>query len=204
MQEEVLSAAVSVTTKATDLTMELILKIFNFMMTNRAEGEKLKTGQQSLKELNKHGTELGTETYSNADTKFIKRELKKYGIDFSVTKNKEEETCTLFFKGKDVSQILAATDKLARKLDKEKDKSIEKKCEKAQNQRADKKLDPLAKETKRKESPDENKEQNTYIHNNNDVPNSILLNETNGRRISNNARDCCGKSKCCGKSCAEI
>jgi hypothetical protein len=81
----------------------------------------LETGEQSIKKLNKKGLQLESISVSELDLRSIKKELKEFGVDFSVMKNiADKDTYDVFFKARDVTQINKALENiLVKNMEKE-------------------------------------------------------------------------------------
>lgn len=104
--DDVQSVAAQITIKAVDLTYEIILKAFRAMRESKKVKEpRFKKGKQTLKQLNKQNIETTLLEVNNRDIKFVQKQLKKFGVDFSVLKGVEPYTYNLVCKGKDIDQI---------------------------------------------------------------------------------------------------
>ena len=90
------------TFKATNITYVVVLKAIDRLLQGKT---KEKTGQQSVKDLRKKGS-LEVVDISEQNLKNLKRYLKKFGMDYSILKNKTKDNqYTLFFRTYD-SEIL--------------------------------------------------------------------------------------------------
>ena len=104
--EEVQSKAVNITYRGSTISAKVICDLIN----NYLQGtEKQTYGEQSLKKLNRKGNALDSIPITNEDLRGLKKELRKYGVDYSVRKSlAEKKTYDVYFKGSDITQIQAA------------------------------------------------------------------------------------------------
>lgn len=65
-------------------------------------------GQQSLSTLNRQERPLASVDVNEKTLPYIRRQLKQYSVDFSVTKDRDTGQMYLWFKGQDVDRIQAA------------------------------------------------------------------------------------------------
>jgi hypothetical protein len=109
LSDDVLSGVIQVTVKGTEITAKLVEKVMKALVEKpKDKNPPLKHGQQSLKQLNRHGAKLDPMDINQVDLKGLVKDLKKYGIDFSVTKGNAPDTSTMFFKTKDAKQFHTA------------------------------------------------------------------------------------------------
>lgn len=109
LSDDVLSGVIQVTVKTSEITADLVRSVIEVLTEKQNNKEPaLKHGKQSIKQLNKHGVELNAAPVHSKDLAGVKKDLKKYGIDFSVTKGDSPDTYTLFFKMKDARQFYTA------------------------------------------------------------------------------------------------
>ena len=94
--------AVKITYKGVTITAKVMGDLIKHFLAN-VGNEKF--GKQSIKKLNKKGKALDSIPISNADIKGLQRELKKFGVDYSVMKSTEQKTYDIYFKGTDIQQI---------------------------------------------------------------------------------------------------
>lgn len=137
--KEVLSITVG-TAKITLGILKTILNAINKHIDNSKTSPKISRGYQSLKELNKQDQELHDMPLSKKDLKYLKRELKSYGIDFAIKKNPTQpESYTLYFKGKDAAQIQNALKNcVAKQFAKSQKPSLKERIKNVINKHADK------------------------------------------------------------------
>lgn len=124
--EEAAQTILQITSKTALMTsetlMELLKLLHNRLANNnvRTNNTKLtdkdttKSGKQSLKSLSKQNVALDSIPVSNIDIKALTAQLKRYGIDFSVTKNRQSQDFNLFFKGTDTAAISAALEQIVK------------------------------------------------------------------------------------------
>ena len=65
-------------------------------------------GQQSLSALNRQERPLASVDVNEKTLPYIRRQLKQYSVDFSVTKDRDTGQMYLWFKGQDVDRIQTA------------------------------------------------------------------------------------------------
>ena len=65
-------------------------------------------GQQSLNTLNRQERPLASVDVNEKTLPYIRRQLKQYSVDFSVTKDRDTGQMYLWFKGQDVDRIQTA------------------------------------------------------------------------------------------------
>ena len=65
-------------------------------------------GQQSITALNRQERQLASVDVNEKTIPYVKRQLKQYGVDFSITKDKVTGQMYLWFKGQDVDRIQTA------------------------------------------------------------------------------------------------
>ena len=65
-------------------------------------------GQQSLNTLNRQERPLASVDVNKKTLPYIRRQLKQYSVDFSVTKDRDTGQMYLWFKGQDVDRIQTA------------------------------------------------------------------------------------------------
>ena len=102
MQEELQTAMISVSVTSIENIIEILSKICNDKNFSK---NNLKHGTQSIKNLNKHNSQLETIEMPSDSLKAMKKELKKKGVDSALVQNKDDGTLKIYFKGKDIEQI---------------------------------------------------------------------------------------------------
>lgn len=104
--DEVTGKVLRCAVDSTDLSSKALLMVLKYV------SERLNSGEQSLKSLNKKNLTLDFIEVSNQDIKGLQRNLKTLGIDFSVVKSPSEKNQHyVYFKAKDVNQIQYALQK---------------------------------------------------------------------------------------------
>ena len=96
------------TFQGTKVTKKTIENIINQLVKSH-EKTKIQHGEQSLKTLNKQQKKLDSIPVMNSDLKGLQKELRKFGVDYSVRQNKSEKNqYEIYFKGTDINQIQSA------------------------------------------------------------------------------------------------
>lgn len=72
----------------------------------------IKYGRQTIKELNRQGRELNSVETDSQKMREVKKELKAYGVDFAVEKDRTNDKMYIWFKGQDVERIQKALENL--------------------------------------------------------------------------------------------
>lgn len=104
--DDVQSKAVKITYKGVTITAKVIGELIKSYLNQE---EKQAYGKQSLKKLNRKGRAINSIPVINEDLKGLEKELKKYGVDYSVRKSlSEPDTYDVWFKGSDITQIQTA------------------------------------------------------------------------------------------------
>lgn len=129
MSEQMGEQAAQVLIRAgTEVTLDLIREIIEKLLADRAN--HVPHGQQSIKQLTQqHNQKLENIELTAADLKALKTELKRYGVDFAVMKDKETGNHSVFFKAKDEALIYKALSDVVKgvlKDDKSQDQDQEK------------------------------------------------------------------------------
>ena len=89
MQEEVDRKIIALSMKTGKLTVQVLQAALKKYLQHRAKGKtKLHHGQQSLKQLKKHGAALSNIEITEANIGVFKPCAKKYGVDFALRKDK--------------------------------------------------------------------------------------------------------------------
>ena len=65
-------------------------------------------GEQSITALNRQERQLSSVDVNEKTVPYVKRQLRQYGVDFSITKDKDTGQMYLWFKGQDVDRIQTA------------------------------------------------------------------------------------------------
>ena len=88
MQEEVTQKTIALSIKTGKLTAQALQAALKKYLQHRAKGPKLHHGKQSLKQLKAHGAALTNIEITEANIGAFKPCAKKYGVDFTLRKDK--------------------------------------------------------------------------------------------------------------------
>ena len=130
MQEEVDQKTIALSMKAGKLTAQVLQAALKKYLQHRAKGKTtLHHGQQSLKQLKKHGAALSNIEITEANIGAFKPSAKKYGVDFTLRKDATTQPphYIVIFKAKDADNMEQAFKEFtAKKLQREERPSIRK------------------------------------------------------------------------------
>ena len=130
MQEEVNQKTIALSMKTGKLTAQVLQAALKKYLQHRAKGKTmLHHGQQSLKQLKKHGAALSNIEITEANIGAFKPCAKKYGVDFALRKDKTTQPphYVVIFKSKDADNLEQAFREFtAKTLSKEQRPSIRK------------------------------------------------------------------------------
>ena len=130
MQEEVDQKTIALSMKTGKLTAQVLQAALKKYLQHRAKGKTmLHHGQQSLKQLKKHGAALSNIEITEANIGAFKPCAKKYGVDFALRKDKTTQPphYVVIFKSKDADNLEQAFREFtAKTLSKEQRPSIRK------------------------------------------------------------------------------
>ena len=130
MQEEVTQKTIALSMKTGKLTAQVLQAALKKYLQHRAKSKNtLHHGQQSLKQLKKHGVALSNIEITEANIGAFKPCAKKYGVDFTLRKDKTTQPphYVVIFKSKDADNLEQAFREFAAKtLSKEQRPSIRK------------------------------------------------------------------------------
>ena len=130
MQEEVNQKTIALSMKTGKLTAQVLQAALKKYLQHRAKGKTmLHHGQQSLKQLKKHGAALSSIEITEANIGAFKPCAKKYGVDFALRKDKTTQPphYVVIFKSKDADNLEQAFREFtAKTLSKEQRPSIRK------------------------------------------------------------------------------
>ena len=103
MQEEVTQKTIALSMKTGKLTAQALQAALKKYLQHRAKGPKLHHGKQSLKQLKAHGASLTNIEVTEANIGAFKPCAKKYGVDFTLRKDKTTQPphYIVIFKAKD-------------------------------------------------------------------------------------------------------
>ena len=130
MQEEVDQKTIALSMKTGKLTAQVLQAALKKYLQHRAKGKTmLHHGQQSLKQLKKHGAALSNIEITEANIGAFKPCAKKCGVDFALRKDKTTQPphYVVIFKSKDADNLEQAFREFtAKTLSKEQRPSIRK------------------------------------------------------------------------------
>ena len=130
MQEEVTQKTIAFSIKSAKLTIQVLQAAARKFLETQNKGKtKLHHGQQSLKQLKKHGAALSNIEITEANIGAFKPCAKKYGVDFALRKDKitQPPHYVVIFKSKDADNLEQAFREFtAKTLSKEQRPSIRK------------------------------------------------------------------------------
>ena len=130
MQEEVTQKTIAFSIKSAKLTIQVLQAAARKFLETQNKGKtKLHHGQQSLKQLKKHGAALSNIEITEANIGAFKPCAKKYGVDFALRKDKTTQPphYVVIFKSKDADNLEQAFREFtAKTLSKEQRPSIRK------------------------------------------------------------------------------
>jgi len=130
LQEEVDQKTIALSMKAGKLTAQVLQAALKKYLQHRAKGKTtLHHGQQSLKQLKKHGAALSNIEITDANIGLFKPCAKKYGVDFTLRKDATTQPphYIVIFKAKDADNMEQAFKEFtAKKLQREERPSIRK------------------------------------------------------------------------------
>ena len=108
MQEEVTQKTIALSMKTGKLTAQVLLAELKKYLQHRAKSKNtLHHSQQSLKQLKKHGVALSNIEITEANIGAFKPCAKKYGMDFTLRKDKTTQPphYVVIFKSKDADNL---------------------------------------------------------------------------------------------------
>ena len=130
MQEEVTQKTIAFSIKSAKLTIQVLQAAARKFLETQNKGKtKLHHGQQSLKQLKKHGAALSNIEITESNIGAFKPCAKKYGVDFALRKDKTTQPphYVVIFKSKDADNLEQAFREFtAKTLSKEQRPSIRK------------------------------------------------------------------------------
>lgn len=130
MQEEVDQKTIALSMKTGKLTAQVLQAALKKYLQHRAKGKTtLHHGQQSLKQLKKHGAVLSNIEITDANIGLFRPCAKKYGVDFTLRKDATTQPphYIVIFKAKDADNMEQAFKEFtAKKLQREERPSIRK------------------------------------------------------------------------------
>lgn len=106
------------------LSAQALIKVLAVKLPSKAIGVSKQavqhyrtTGKQNIAELQKKGA-LEHVDISKTDLRALKKEFKKYNVDFSIRREKDSGLYHVFFKGNDVDRVQLVLQKVVKEFDK--------------------------------------------------------------------------------------
>lgn len=127
MQEEIAAKSIALSSKTIKLTSRGLYKMVLMYLKhhkNKQVYPDIPKGKQTVKQLAEKDSGMSCLDMKDEGMRIFHRTMKKYSIDYAVTKNKNTDppTHTVFFKGKDSDVITKAFEEFTEKITKTKDK----------------------------------------------------------------------------------
>ncbi len=125
MQEEVENRTVNLAISTTKLTLRNLLNLYNaWRCHQKAKTAELPVGKQSIKKLLGQNQGVSSVPIENTDLKGFEQVARKYGVDYAVTKDKNQipPRYTVFFKARDADALTAAFEEFTNRKLKNKEK----------------------------------------------------------------------------------
>ena len=155
MQERNAEKMISLSVRASKMTANVLKSaIHRFLAAQKNKSPKVYMGKQSVKRLAKSGEKLTNIEITDENIKSFSRVARKYGIDYSLRKDKSEEPPRyfVFFKAKDTDTMTAAFKEfLGKEMDKKKKPSIREKLHKLVKELAAKNKERTREKNKQRE-----------------------------------------------------
>ncbi len=130
VNDEVNNKAINIEIKVAQYSAKAILKAMKKIIEDAAEksqpladylSEKRKTNSRKLKDMVKKG-QLENIDLQKGEVKELKNQLNRYGVNFSVMKNKESGLYSVFFQAKDTKAVDIAFKKAIERYEKKENK----------------------------------------------------------------------------------
>lgn len=130
LNDDVNNKAINIEIKVAQYSVKAILKAMKKIMEDAAEksqpladylSEKRKTNSRKLKDMVKKGQHENIDL-QKGEVKELKKQLNRYGVHFSVMKNKESGLYSVFFQAKDTKVIDLAFEKSIERSEKKENK----------------------------------------------------------------------------------
>ena len=133
VQEDVENRSVNLAVRSSKVTAAELYRALRAYMRHRQNTQQLKRvakesvtkGKQSVKELIEQGQGVSSMEIGDSGIRTFKRIANKYGVDFAIVKDKNEEPTkyTVFFKAKDADAITSVLKEYGDKQNKRKKES---------------------------------------------------------------------------------
>ena len=131
MVTEIQEEAIQITVRAGTVTLSTLLRL---MAALARQYKQVTHGKQSLRKLNLQNRELVSYDFMGADMQALRRELRRYNVDFAVMKGEEPGTYKVFFKAQDAQRIYTVVSNVVKNFDWEKEEPLSEKVKEAERQ----------------------------------------------------------------------
>lgn len=152
MPERLGEQAVQVEWKVTRVTATAFIGLIQQLLRQR---DQVGHGQQSLKKLNLQGKKLEQVEIPGEDVRALRRELNRYAVDFSITRNAANENYMVYFKSQDVDRVYTGLKKCVENLRERQGRKPVREVMKEAHQRAENRDVEQAQSKKRERGRDE-------------------------------------------------
>ena len=152
MVTEIQEEAIQITVRAGTVTLSTLLRL---MAALARQYKQVTHGKQSLRKLNLQNRELVSYDFMGADMQALRRELRRYNVDFAVMKGEEPGTYKVFFKAQDAQRIYTVVSNVVKNFDWEKEEPLSEKVKEAERQAEAQAREAGAREHKRERRSDE-------------------------------------------------
>ena len=152
METEIQEEANQITVRAGTVTLSTLLRL---MAALARQYKQVTHGKQSLRKLNLQNRELVSYDFMGADMQALRRELRRYNVDFAVMKGEEPGTYKVFFKAQDAQRIYTVVSNVVKNFDWEKEEPLSEKVKEAERQAEAQAREAGAREHKRERSKEE-------------------------------------------------
>ena len=152
MVTEIQEEAIQITVRAGTVTLSTLLRL---MAALARQYKQVTHGKQSLRKLNLQNRELVSYDFMGADMQALRRELRRYNVDFAVMKGEEPCTYKVFFKAQDAQRIYTVVSNVVKNFDWEKEEPLSEKVKEAERQAEAQAREAGAREHKRERSKEE-------------------------------------------------
>lgn len=146
---------ISLSVRATKMSANVLKSaIRRFLTSQKNKSPKVYKGRQSVQKLTKSGEKLTNIEVTDQNIRSFSRVARKYGIDYSLKKDKSEEPPRyfVFFKAKDTDTMTAAFKEfLGKEMNKEKKPSVRQKLRQLVQQVAEKNKERTREKNKHRE-----------------------------------------------------
>ena len=124
-QDQIIHITCKVAVTSARQLLQIFPAIYHAIVQFQGKEGKIVHGKQSLKRLNLQNRELSSIPISDEDMKAMKREFKSYSVDFSIYRDKADDTTHIFFKAQDVDRVYAALTHIVKNMDQSQSKRLD-------------------------------------------------------------------------------